>query len=108
MLSAIRAFSKSWVAMILFILLLVALIVWGGMGNQFRGVVSSAVVTVGGHELSAQEFDRQFRAQLQQMAQRNGGQAPQVEEAVKAGFHSQMLHALASQLAFSEAITRLG
>ena len=76
MLAAIRAFSKSWVAIVLFMLLLVSLIVWGGMGNMLKNPVSSGVITVGSHSVSPGEFENQFTRQLEQIGQQQGGPPP--------------------------------
>lgn len=108
MLATIRAFSKSWIAIVLFMLLLVSLIVWGGMGNMLKNPVSGGVVTVGSHELSPQDFEQQFNKQLERMAQQQGGQPIPREEAIKAGFHTRMLQGLADQMAFAESLGRLG
>jgi peptidyl-prolyl cis-trans isomerase D len=107
MLSAIRQFSKSWIALILFMLLLVSLMIWGGMGNMLKNPVSSGVVSVGAHEVSASQFEQQFSRQLEAMG-RQQGQPVNRDEAVKAGLHTRLLQETATQLSFVEAIRRLG
>jgi peptidyl-prolyl cis-trans isomerase D len=108
MLSSIRAFTKSWVAIVIFMLLLVSLIVWGGSGKSLGTQFSTGVITVGSHQLSGPEFEEQFNRALERIGQQNNGPPPSREEAIKAGFHTRMLHELASQMAFAEAVNKLG
>lgn len=108
MLSSIRKFSKSWVAVILFMLLLVSLILWGGMEDMFKNATSTAVVRVGSREIPGPEFERRFNQQLEQIAQQQGGQPIPRDEALKAGVHERLLDQLAGQLSIGELIGRLG
>jgi peptidyl-prolyl cis-trans isomerase D len=108
MLSSIRAFTKSWVAIVIFMLLLVSLIVWGGSGKSLGTQFSTGVIAVGSHELTGPEFEQQFNQALERIGQQQGGPPPSREEAIKAGFHTRMLHELANQMAFAEAVGRLG
>ena len=107
MLSAIRQFSKSWVAIVLFMLLLISLIIWGGMGNMLKNPVSSGVVSVGSHSVSTAQFEQQFNQQLEALAKQQG-QPVDREQAVKAGFHMRLLQDMATQFSFVEALNRLG
>lgn len=108
MLASIRAFSKSWVAIILFMLLLVSLIIWGGMGDMLKNQVTNGVISVGKHSMSARQYEAAFNRQLESLAQQNGGKPVPREEATKAGYHIRMLQALADQLSFAEALNKLG
>lgn len=109
MLAAIRQFSKSWVAVVLFMLLLVSLIIWGGMSDMFKNTVSTGVVSVGSRSISAAEFEQRFNAQLEQISkQQNNGQPVSRDEAIKAGFHERILQSLAARLSVTEAVSRLG
>lgn len=108
MLAAVRAFSKSWVAIVLFMILLVAMVAWGGAGKMLEGPVSMGVVTAGSHSVSASDYETMFKRQLDAIGKQQGGPPPSKEEAIKAGFHTRILQGLAEQAAFSEAISKLG
>ncbi|CAN5291674.1 peptidylprolyl isomerase [soil metagenome] len=108
MLAAIRQFSKSWIAIALFVVLLIALVVSLGQGNRVSGVLSADVVMSGSHKMSGPEFDKVFKGNLEQISQKQGGQPIPAEDAAKAGFHDQLLQQIAHDMAMAEAVKRLG
>jgi len=108
MLSAIRAFAKSWVAIVLFALLIVSFVIWGGARDVFHGKISTYVVTAGAHHMGADEFKRVFNNELQRLEQERQGQTISLQDAVAGGFDTHVLSDAATQEAYSEFVDRLG
>ncbi len=105
MLANIRAFSKSWLAGGLLLLLVVAFAVTG-MNDVFTGAVDNAVVSAGKHKIDANEFKRRFDAQKRDLEQQNGPISP--EMIVAGGLDVQVLRALAGQESLAELARRMG
>ena len=108
MLARIRAFAKSWVALVLLGLLMISFAVFGtGMGEVFAPRGGDFVVRAGSRTVSSAEiksiFDN-YREQLQEQAR----QPVPLEEAVKRGLHTNILDELAIQYAFAEVLARAG
>ncbi|MDB5468123.1 MAG: rotamase family protein, partial [Phenylobacterium sp.] len=59
MLSAIRAFAKSWVAAVLIGLLIVSFAVFG-IRDVFRNSAPDAVITAGSRTITSTDFKREF------------------------------------------------
>ena len=78
MIQWMHALSKSWVATLLMGGLTLSFVVWG-IADVFTGVSSTAVASVGGTDISAQDFQRGYRNiqrnQSQQMGMEAQGQA---------------------------------
>ena len=72
MISAFRAFAKSWVAAILIGLLVISFAVFG-MSDILQGQISSSVVKAGGRSFSDQDFRREYD-QWRQGAEQQMGQ----------------------------------
>lgn len=107
MLGAMRKFSKSWLAIGLIGLLVIAFGVFG-MQHVFSGPPpSNAVAKAGKREISLARYKTAFdntRRQAEQRAQR----PVTPEQAVAAGLDQQVLNDLVNRLAVSEAIDRIG
>ena len=108
MLAAIRRFAKSWVATVLFGLLIVSFVVFG-IGNRtaFQQRMSNAVITAGDREVTPaaykSEFDR-FKARVEQQV----GQPISPEIAAANGLDRQVLQGLATNEAFSALLSKIG
>lgn len=107
MLSAIRAFAKSWVATVLIGLLIVSFGVWG-IRDVFHGKISNAVVTAGSRQLTGPEFKRIFNSDLQRVEQQQQGQQISLQDAVAAGFDTRVLADAATHEAYAEYVSQLG
>jgi len=108
MLSSIRAFAKSWVATLLFGLLIVSFVVFG-IGNRdvFRPKFTNAVITAGSRSISPAEFKRAFDGYKGRVEQQVG-RPISVELAAENGLDRQVVEGLATSEAFAEALTKMG
>jgi peptidyl-prolyl cis-trans isomerase D len=108
MIASIRKFAKSWVATLLFGLLIVSFAVFG-IGNRdlFHAKISNAVITAGSRSVSMGEYKRDFdgfKAQVEQQV----GQPITPELAVANGLDRRVLEGIASREAFAELLTKIG
>lgn len=106
MLSAIRAFAKSWVALILIGLLIVSFAVLG-LSDVFRGGLSDWVIKAGPRTVGAAEY-RQAFDNFRQQAEQQYGQPITTQEAAEAGLDDRLLNELATQEAFAAALQSAG
>ena len=108
MLAAIRRFAKSWVATLLFGLLIVSFVVFGVSNKtllQPRG--GDAVITAGDRQISPAAYKRQFerfKGQVEQQVH----QPITAEMAVANGLDRQVLQGLAANEAFAALVTKAG
>lgn len=73
MLESLRKGASSWVAKLLFGILVVSFAFWG-IGDVFRGFGTNTLATVGGVALTPQQYDQLFQRELQSMSERAGRQ----------------------------------
>jgi peptidyl-prolyl cis-trans isomerase D len=106
MLALFRAFAKSWVAKILFAVLVLAFGLWGIQG-ALSPKISTAVVTAGQRQISESEFRDLVDAQLNRVRQ-EGGQVPNMEQLLKMGVPQQWAAQLAQDLALQAWIETAG
>jgi peptidyl-prolyl cis-trans isomerase D len=106
MLSAIRAFAKSWVAAVLIGLLIVSFAIFG-IRDVFHARTSNAVITAGSRTVSGDEFRRAFEDARKQAEQRMG-QPITTEFAAANGFDRQVLEGLAVREAFAGLLQKIG
>ncbi len=108
MLSAIRVFAKSWVATVLFGLLIVSFVVFG-IGNRdlLHPKISNAVITAGGRSIGPAEFKRDFEGYIGQL-QKQMGQQITPELAAANGLDQRVAQGLASSEAFAAYLTKIG
>src|SRR2546423_1239603 len=73
MIAAIRRFAKSWVATLLFAVLIISFAVFG-IGNRdlFHAKISNAVITAGPRTISMGEYKREFEGYKAQVEQQVG------------------------------------
>jgi peptidyl-prolyl cis-trans isomerase D len=106
MLSAIRAFAKSWVAAVLIGLLIVSFAVFG-IRDVFHGSVSNDVVTAGHRSVSAADFKREFDSQKSRIEQQMGQPVP-LETAIANGLDRRVLDYVATREAFAALLQKAG
>jgi peptidyl-prolyl cis-trans isomerase D len=106
MLTATRAFAKSWVAAVLIGLLIVSFAVFG-INDVFRGGLGDAVVSVGSRKITSADFKREFDSYKARMEQQVGQPIP-VELAAENGLDRQVLGGLATREAFAELLSKAG
>jgi peptidyl-prolyl cis-trans isomerase D len=108
MLANIRAFAKSWVATILFAILIVSFVIFGiGNRDTFRGRSSNAVIIAGDRQVSPAQFKKAFDGFKQRLEQQYG-QPITPEVAAENGVDRQVLQGMATQEAFSALLSKLG
>lgn len=106
MLAAIRKFAKSWVALLLFIPLLLSFAIFG-IPDVMRRANPNAVITAGSRTVDAAEFKREFEG-MKRRAEQQMGQPVSTELAVENGLDRTVLEGLAGREALSEYFSRLG
>jgi len=108
MLANIRTFAKSWVATILFGVLIVSFVIFGiGNRDTFRGRISNAVITAGDRQVSPAQFKKAFDGVKSRLEQQYNQQITP-ELAAENGVDKQVLQGMATQEAFSAFLTKLG
>jgi peptidyl-prolyl cis-trans isomerase D len=108
MLSAIRVFAKSWVATVLFGLLIVSFVVFG-IGNRdlLHPKITNSVITASGRSIGPVEFKRDFEGYIGQL-QKQMGQQITPELAAANGLDQRVAQGLASSEAFAAYLTKIG
>lgn len=106
MLTAFRAFAKSWVAAILIGLLVLSFAVFG-MSDILQGQISSSVVKAGDRSFSDQDFRRDYD-QWRQNAEQQMGQPITPQMAAENGVIGSLLQQIATREALAEMIGRMG
>jgi peptidyl-prolyl cis-trans isomerase D len=99
MLASIRAIAKTWVARALFIVLIVALGLWGVAGSVRSIGTDTAVARVGGSRIEPADLQRALQQQVQRLQQQNGpGFQP------SAALRQQLADQAAQQLVFQRLV----
>ena len=108
MLSAIRAFAKSWVATVLFGLLIVSFVVFG-IGNRdlLHPKITNSVITAGDRSIGPAEFKRDFDGYIGRLQQQMNQQITP-ELAAANGLDQRVAQGLASSEAFAAYLTKIG
>ncbi|MYE02411.1 MAG: hypothetical protein F4Y03_14285 [Alphaproteobacteria bacterium] len=91
MLTSLRKGAASWLAKILFALLILSFAAWG-VGDYLSPEVDDAVATVGESEIGAEEFRREYSRQFNDWRRRFGGNMTP-EMAAQIGLPQQVLQA---------------
>ena len=105
MLTALRTFSKSWVAAILIGLLILSFAVWG-VNDVFTTNMGDEVVRAGSRVISSSEFQREY-SQAKEQAEQRSGQPITPEMASANGLDRSVLSGVATREAYSEMISRM-
>ena len=106
MLTAFRAFAKSWVAAILIGLLVISFAVFG-LSDVFRRGLSDWVIQAGSRTVGALEF-RQAFDNFRKQAEQQYGQPITAEQAAEAGLVGRLIDELTTQQAFAGALEKAG
>lgn len=108
MLSAIRAFAKSWVATVLFGLLIVSFVVFGiGNRTMLHPSISNAVISAGSRSVGPAEFKRAFDGYIARVQQQVGQQITP-DLAAANGLDQRVAQGLATSEAFAALLTKMG
>src|SRR5450432_2777054 len=106
MIQWMHALSKSWVATLLMGVLTLSFVVWG-IADVFIGVSATGVATVGGTDISAQEFERSYRNFLRNQGQQMGTEITP-DMAQKMGLSQIALQQMISRTAMNNEAEQLG
>ena len=106
MLELLRAFAKTWIAKILLAVLVVSFGAFG-INNVITSLGSSTVARIGDEDISAQDFQRGYQAQINAVAQQIG-KMPTAEEAMSMGVPSEVISRLASNGAVDQLAVKMG
>jgi peptidyl-prolyl cis-trans isomerase D len=107
MLQLIRSKASSWVIKILFMVLVVSFGIWG-IGDILRTKTEMpTVATVGGHAITAQDFQHEYQQELKRLEQSTGGQfSPELAKQI--GVPGKVLDQMVSQALYTDLANRLG
>lgn len=105
MLNLLRRGVKTWVAKILFGLLVASFAIWG-IGDVFRSGLGSSVATVGDQEISAESFASAVNREMRVQSQRFG-QPIDMETARALGLDRQVLSRMAQEAVLDQALQDL-
>ncbi|MDR3470893.1 MAG: SurA N-terminal domain-containing protein [Devosia sp.] len=94
MLELMRAFAKTWIAKILITVLVVSFGAFG-INNVITNLGSNTVARVGDQDITAQDFQRAYQAEINNVAQQIG-KVPSAQEAMSMGIPGQVVSRLAS------------
>lgn len=106
MLSAFRAFTKSWAAKLLLVLLIASFGVFG-IRDVFHTRVSDAVITAGPRTVSSEDFRREFQ-NLTRRAEQESGQTVTPEIAAANGLDREVLEGMATHESFDAWLHKVG
>ena len=106
MLTSLRKGAASWLAKILFGLLILSFAAWG-VGDYLSPEVQDAVATVGESEIGAEEFRREYSRQLNDWRRRLGGNVTP-EMAAQLGLPEEVLQAAVRRRLVEVEAGRLG
>lgn len=108
MLTAFRAFAKSWAAKILFGLLILSMGAFGISRYGFQAISGDEVIRAGSRVTDSNAFKRFYDEYKKGIEQQNGGQ-PIPQDVAEANHLDQIvLNGLATREAFSELLTKVG
>jgi peptidyl-prolyl cis-trans isomerase D len=106
MLGALRKGAGGWLAQLFIALLVVSFAIWG-VSDIFSGFRSDTIATVGGTDISVQEFARQYEQAKRQIAQRLG-QPLTDQQAQLFGVPSQVLSRLVTDATLNDEASSFG
>ncbi|MBI4920182.1 MAG: SurA N-terminal domain-containing protein [Devosia nanyangense] len=106
MLNFLRRFASTWMGKVLGAFLLLAMASFG-VPSVLSTLNANTLASVGGEDITIQEFQRAYQQQLNQFAQQTG-QMPTNEQALQLGIPTAVISKLASDAAINQFGVRLG
>ena len=106
MLQEMRKYTKTWFAWLFVIPLVVSFAAWG-INDVFRPSTPDVVATVGGTDISVQEFQRQYRLRIRQLGEKRGTPI-NADEARSMGVGRQLLSDVEAETALTNLAHRMG
>lgn len=105
MLETLRKGADSWIAKFLLAILVASFAIWG-IGDVLRGSSNQTVAQVGDARITQTDFAREFRARLNTLSQRGGGDIS-VAQAVSLGFDQMVAQQMINRAALDETVRAL-
>lgn len=105
MLDALRNSVGTWFAKLLIGLLVLSFAVWG-IADVFTGIGSTSVATVGDKEIPAEDFQRAYAREIDQLSRRVGQPITQ-EQAAAFGVPAQVLGRLIAEVTLDQEAAKL-
>ncbi|MEO0363805.1 MAG: SurA N-terminal domain-containing protein, partial [Pseudomonadota bacterium] len=105
MLDLLRRGVKTWVAKVLFAVLVVSFAIWG-IGDVFSSNLGSSVATVGDQKITAERFNNALRQEMRAQSQRFG-QPIDADMARAIGLPQQVLSRMAQEATLDQAMEDL-
>lgn len=105
MLDSLRNAGRTWVAKVLLGLLIVSVAAFG-IPSVFLDLGANTVARVGEQDISARDFERLYRSQLNQFSAQTG-QVPTPDQAVSFGLPGTVLSRLANEAALEDMANRM-
>ena len=106
MLEALRRGAQTWVAKLLFGILVLSFAIWG-VADVFRGWGRGSIAKVGGTSVTAEEFNRQFQNELDQVS-RQANRRLTTEQGRAIGLDRRVINQLVGGLAIEQHASDLG
>ncbi|MDX2289685.1 MAG: SurA N-terminal domain-containing protein [Hyphomicrobiaceae bacterium] len=106
MLDSLRRWASGWVAFVMIMLLIMSFAIWG-VADYITGASRAALATVGGEEISADEFQTAFQDEISELSQR-AGQRISFEQARAVGLDQRVLNQLIGSAAVEAHARDLG
>ncbi len=110
MLRGLRKASSNWLGKVVMIavvgFLVISFAIWG-IGDIFRGTTRAAVATIGGVEITSEQFRQIYNERLQQLS-RQLGRPVTPEQARAIGYDQQLLGQLIAEAALDQRARALG
>lgn len=107
MLDALRRGAQSWLAKVLFAILIVSFGIFWNVADVFRGFGRGSIARVGDKDIAVTDFQRAFQNQIRSITL-EGGQRLTTEQALMLRLDRQALEQLIAQAAVKEHADRLG
>jgi peptidyl-prolyl cis-trans isomerase D len=105
-LQTLRKGASGWIAKIFLVVLMLSFAVWG-IADVFRGFGASTVASVGGTDISANDFRARYLEQVQQIGRQTGrGLSPEQARAI--GLDRQVLNQMIADATLEAEAKRLG
>lgn len=108
MLTAIRAFAKSWAAKVLMAVLAISFIGWGATTGGMQAVRGDEVIRAGSRTINSIVFKREYDGYRKTLEQQNNGQPITAEMAEQNRLDTVVLNGLATRESFAEMLIRTG
>lgn len=105
-LQTLRKGASGWIAKIFLVVLTLSFVVWG-IADVFRGFGATTVASVGGTDISANDFRARYLEQVQQIGRQTGrGLSPEQARAI--GLDRQVLNQMIADATLGAEAKRLG